>query len=248
MSVARTRIARGLLLASAVAIAGELGAQVPAGRYSVGAHAGYQRFRSATALEGAPFVGLDATYRLGFSPLSFLSRDSDFGIGLSFAASRPLTRGDQFPVVAFDFGDTTQLLEVPQRVTLVHYGLQAVLGVPFGRMRVYGIGGGGLYTTMFDVRQNLRNETYTAGMVQFGGGIGYAVSSTVGFRVEARDIMLLGYRRSRFDPTVGYAQDRRIRDAFGPPDATWDKPQNLQAAIVFTYVPQRTTTTAEGNQ
>lgn len=227
----------------AVVIAGLIGtaprthAQVQENRYSVGAQLGYQRFRSATGLAPTPFVGLDATYHLGFSPLGFVSRASDFGIGLSFAASRPITRGDQFPVVAFDFKDTTQLLEVPQRVTLMHYGLQAVLGVPIGRLRVYGIGGVGAYTTMFDVRQNLGNKSYTAGMFQFGGGIGYAVSSTVGFRLEARDIMLLGYRRDRFDPTVGYAQDRRIRDANPPPDPTWDKPQNLQMALVFTYVP-----------
>lgn len=231
-----------------MASAAEIGAQVPEGRFSVGALAGMQRFRSATALSPTPFVGIDATYRLGFSPLGALKPDADFGIGLNFAASRPLTRGDQFPVVAFDFKDTTFLYEVPQRVTLLHYGLQAVLGIPVGRMRVYGVGGGGLYTTMFDVRQNLRSESYTAGMLQFGGGLSYAVSPTLGFRLEARDIMMLGFKRSRLDPTVGYSQDRRIRDAVGAPDPTWDKPQNLQAAIVFTYVPVRATPSGESEQ
>jgi hypothetical protein len=76
-------------------------------------------------------------------------------------------------------------------------------------------------------------------MLQFGGGVGYSVSSALGFRIEARDVMFLGYNRDRLDPTVVHARDQRIRDAVRPPDATWDKPQNLQVSVVFSYVPAR---------
>lgn len=227
--------------AAAIALAAiELGAQAPPNRYSVGAHASYLRFRSATGLEDTPGAGVDATYRFGFSPLG-----ADFGIGFSFVASRPLTRGDQFPLVAFDFGDTTQLLEVNQRITLLHYGLQAVLGVPISRLRVYALGGTGAYTVQLDSRQNLGNESFTRPMLQFGGGVGFAVTRDLGFRIEARDIMLLDYDRDRLDPTIPYARDRRIRDAVAAPDPTWPKPQNLQLSVVFNYVPSRTATPEE---
>ena len=231
---------RLVLLAAIVASPLELVAQAPRNQYNVGAHVGYLRFRSATGLADTPAAGFDATYRFGFSPLSMVSPESDFGIGLSFVASRPLSRGDQFPLVMLDFGDTTQLFAINQRVTLLHYGVQTILGVPFGNMRVYGLAGAGAYTMQFDTRQNLAPKSYTAGMIQFGGGVGYSVSPSLGFRVEARDIMFLGYDRDRLDPTIAHARDQRIRDAVNPPDHTWDKPQNLQVSIVFSYVPSRT--------
>lgn len=230
---------RLVLLATMVAGPLELSAQAPRNQYNIGAHASYLRFRSATGLANAPAAGFDATYRFGFSPLSAVSPESDFGIGLSFVASRPLSRGDQFPLVLLDFGDTTQLYAVNQRITLLHYGVQTVLGVPFGRMRVYGVAGAGAYTMQFDTRQNLAPKSYTGGMLQFGGGIGFSVSPALGFRIEARDVMFLGYDRDRLDPTVAHARDQRIRDAVNPPDVTWDKPQNLQMSVVFSYVPAR---------
>lgn len=225
----------------------QLRGQVPKKQYNVGAQAGLIRFRSATALEDAPFAGVDATYTLGFNPLSFLSRNADFGIGFNFAASRPLTRGDQFPIVAFDFGDTTQLLEVNQRITLMHYGLQAVLGMPLGKFRMYGLGGVGGYTIQLDSRQNLRNRAYTHQMFEVGGGLGYALTNELGFRVEAKDLIFLGFERKRLDPTIPYVRDQRIRDAVKAPDPTWQRPQNLQLSIVFNYVPSRATR-PEGDQ
>lgn len=236
------------LAAVAMLANGPATAQAPKNQYSVGAHAGALRFRSATGLADAPFAGVDATYTMGFNPLSFLSKDADFGIGFNFAASRPLTRGDQFPIVAFDFGDTTQLLEVNQRITLLHYGLQAVLGIPISRLRVYGLGGIGGYTIQLDSRQNLgnlRKRAFTHQMFQFGGGVGYAVTRDLGFRVEARDIVFLGYERKRLDPTIQYVRDGRIRDAVKPPDPTWQRPQNLQLSIVFNYVPTKSTRETE---
>ena len=243
----RRRICLPLVITVMLSAAADLGAQVPKGQYSVGAHAGVMRFRSATSLSPAPVAGVDATYHLGFNPLSFISKGADFGIGFSFAATRPLTRGDQFPIVALDFGDTTQLYEVNQRITLLHYGLQAVLGLPLGRIRAYGLGGVGGYTIQLDSRQNLRNRSYTHQMFQFGGGVGYSVTPSLGFRVEARDIVFLGFERGRLDPTIRYARDGRIRDAAKAPDPTWQRPQNLQVTFVFNYIPSRAVRT-EGEQ
>jgi opacity protein-like surface antigen len=243
----RTHLVSLAALALLAAGTAPLRGQAPKKQYNVGAQAGVIRFRSAMALEDAPVAGIDGTYTLGWNPLSFLSKDADFGIGFNFNVARPLTRGDQFPIVAFDFGDTTQLLEVNQRITLMHYGVQAVLGMPIGRLRVYGNGGIGGYTIQLDSRQNLRNRAFTHQMFSVGGGIGYAVTNELGFRIEAKDLIFLGFERNKLDPTIRYVRDQRIRDAVAPPDPTWQRPQNLQLSIVFNYVPSRTTRT-EGEQ
>jgi hypothetical protein len=220
---------------AAVALcAAALEAQAP-NQFSIGAHTGYTQFAGGTALENSPFFGLDAAYRFANFGLGAL----DVGLGFTFAASRPVTRGDQFPVVAFDFGDTTFLYSVAQRVTMLQYAAQGVLGHSFGRARLYGMGGGGMYSTFLDTRQTLSSETITEPMGLIGGGLEYAVGSNFGFRAEVRDFVMFQYDRDRLDPTVGYAQDRRIMDALPPPEPTKSTLHNIQASIVFTYVPNR---------
>jgi hypothetical protein len=200
-------------------------AQVP-NQFTVGAHAGYTQYGDASALENEPFIGVDAVYRLANLGLGGL----DVGFGFTLAAARPKTRGDQFPVVAFDFGDTTFLSTVAQRVTMLQYGLQGVLGHSFGRVRLYGMGGGGAYTTLLDSRQNVRSVSYTKPMGLIGGGLEYAIGRNFGFRFEARDML---------DPTIGYTHDRIVRDVLPPPDPAKSTIHNIQASVVFTYVPNR---------
>ncbi len=219
----------------AVALSATAGAAQVPNQFTVGAHAGYTQYGDASALENEPFIGVDAVYRLANLGLGGL----DVGLGFTFAAARPKTRGDQFPVVAFDFGDTTFLSTVSQRVTMLQYGLQGVLGHSFGRVRLYGMGGGGAYTTFLDSRQNVRSEAYTKPMGLIGGGLEYAVGRNFGFRVEARDMLLMDYERDRLDPTVGYTHDSIVRDVLPPPDPAKSTIHNIQASIVFTYVPNR---------
>jgi len=214
------------------------GAQVAPSRFGVGTHVGWTMFRSATGLENTPFLGIDATYESPINLIGFIPR-SDFGIGLTFAASRPVTRGDQFPLVAFDFGDTTFLYMVSQRITLLQYGVQAVGGVSFDKLRFYAFGGGGAYTIMPDGRAVLDNDAWTKGALHAGGGINYAVGQSIGLRLEVKDVMFLGWDRNRLDPTVKYAQDNRIADVLPPADPTWSRIQNLQMSLVFSYIPNR---------
>jgi hypothetical protein len=233
---------RLLPLAAALAL-GALGA-VPAGaqtapsRFGVGTHVGWTMFRSATGLENAPFLGIDATYNSPINPLGFLP-GTDFGLGFTFAASRPVTRGDQFPLVALDFGDTTFLYMVAQRITLLQYGVQAMGGMNFDRFRLYAFGGGGAYTIMPDNRAVLDNDAWTKGMLLAGAGINYAIGQSIGVRLEARDVMFLGWDRERLDATVDYSVDQRIGDVLPPPDPTWKRIQNLQLSLAFSYIPSR---------
>ena len=217
-----------------------LQAQAP-NQFSVGAHTGYTQYADGTGLDNAPFFGLDAAYRFANFGLGGL----DVGLGFTFAAARPVTRGDQFPVVAFDFGDTTFLYTVAQRVTMLQYAVQGVLGHTFGRARLYGMGGGGMYTTFLDSRQTLSSESITEPMGLIGGGLEYAVGRNFGFRAEVRDFVMFQYDRDRLDPTVGYAQDSRIMDVLPPPDPTKSTLHNIQASLVFTYVPNRRAATED---
>ncbi|MBM3908810.1 MAG: outer membrane beta-barrel protein [Gemmatimonadetes bacterium] len=213
------------------------GAQVQAKMFDLGVQFGQQTFDKATALESTPFVGLSANYELPWNPLKLAAKNSSFGIGLAVDVSRPVTDGTQFPVVAFDFGDTTFLYAVSQRITLVQAGLQAVAGVPIGKGRVYGLVGTGVYAMFMDARAERHNHKVTQPMATVGGGFNYAITSSIGLSAQARAVRFTQFDRSELDPTVGYIQDRRIRDALPAPNPTSKTPTNLQYAIVFQYIP-----------
>lgn len=230
-----------LLAAAATLVAEAADAQVVPSRFTVGTHLGYTRFDKGTGYEDAPFLGVDGTISTGL----LKGMGADLGIGFTFTAARPVTAWDQFAPVAFDFGDTTLLYGVAQRTTLLTYGLQGTLGFSAGVFRLYGLAGAGAYTIQLDSRQNVGNKSSTNGMFQFGGGIGYAISRSIGLRLEARDVIFNNFDRDRLDPTVGYAQDRRIVDAVPNPRAKSERPNNIQGSLVFSYVPNRRGTTVE---
>jgi opacity protein-like surface antigen len=229
------------LAAAVLMIAASAGAQMAPSTYGVGAHLGYTKFSKGAGLENAPFIGVDATYQTPWNPLARLGlQNSDFGVGFLFAASAPLTRGDQFPAVAMDFGDTTFLYTVAQRITLLQEGLKASAGYHLNStVRVYAFGGLGYYTMLLDARQNQAAKNITKQMQMFGAGADYALSETIGVRFEARAAIFTSYNREDLDPSVGYLRDQRIRDALPAPDGTWNRVWNPQFSLVFQYVPRR---------
>jgi len=214
-----------------------LGAQVQTKTFDLGAHVGQQVFAKGMALENGPFMGLDATYQLPWNPLAGLVKGATFGVGLTIDVSRPVTRGDQFPLVAFDFGDTTFLYAVAQRTTLLQSGLQAVVGIPVGKVRLYGFAGPGIYSFFLDPRAMGKNEKFSNSLVGYGGGLNYAISSTIGFRAEAKMVTYTNFDRGRLDATQSYIRDQRILDATAKPDATTKTPTNMQYSLVFQYIP-----------
>ncbi|MBA4070653.1 MAG: hypothetical protein C0497_02295 [Gemmatimonas sp.] len=229
---------RHIALVGAVLLgASSLQAQTQAKMFDLGVLFGQQVFDKATALESTPFVGLSATYQLPWNPLKLAIKQSTFGVGLAVDVSRPVTDGEQFPLVAFDFGDTTFLYAVAQRITLVQAGLQAVVGVPVGKARVYGLVGTGVYSMFTDPRAVGRNYNVTKPMATFGGGINYPITSSIGLSAQARMATYTQFERSALDATVGYIQDQRIRDALPPPHPASATPTNLQFSLVFQYIP-----------
>ncbi len=214
-----------------------LGAQTQAKTFDLGVQFGQQSFDKSTALKGTPFVGLDATYELPWNPLKLAVKGSTFGLGLTVDVSRPVTDGTQFPVVAFDFGDTTFLYAVAQRITLVQAGLQAVAGIPIGKARLYGLVGTGIYSMFLDPRAERQNKKVSNPLATYGGGINYALTSTIGLSAQVRAVTYTNFDRNDLDATVSYIQDRRIRDALPPPLAPSKTPTNMQYSLVFKYIP-----------
>ena len=214
-----------------------LGAQTQTKMFDLGAHVGQQVFNKGTALENTPFVGLDATYELPWNPLASLIKGSSFGVGMLLDVSRPVTRGDQFDAVAFDFGDTTFLYAVAQRVTLLQGGLEAVVGIPVGKVRLYGFAGSGIYSIFLDPRAVKRNEKFTNPMATFGGGLNYPISQSIGVRAQLRAVTFTKFDRERLDASTTYVHDQRIKDALPTADATSKTPTNMQFSLVFQYIP-----------
>ena len=236
-------LALGACLAALALVASTAGAQAEPKRFSVGAQAGRYMFDKAAGLEDASFAGIDATYQLPTAPFAG-GRRLEPGIGFYANVALPVTSYDQFPVVAFDFGDTTFLKGVSQRTRLIEYGAQGTLGTTIGRIRPYLLGGIGMYAQTVDPRQQgLKSRSQPA--YSIGGGINYVVSQALGFRVDARNVTYSKYDRGFLDPTVAYTVDRRIMDELAPPVRAKSTINNLRLAIVFSYVPGGTSTGAD---
>ena len=216
-----------------------LGAQDQARPFELGAHAGQQVFARGTALHNTTFVGLDATYQLPWHAIADFIDGATIGVGLAVDLSRPVTRGDQFPLVVFDAGDTTFLYTVAQRTTLLQGSVQAVLSLPIGSSRVYGFAGPGLYSIRLDPRAKGTNQNLGNATVSYGGGITCPVGSSVAFRAEVTMVTFTGFDRGRLDATQSYVRDVRLGDAAPAPDATSRTPTNRQFSLAMQYFPGR---------
>lgn len=233
----------GIVLAALALVAGTAGAQAEPKRFSVGAMAGGYRFDKSAGLENAAFAGIDAMYQLPmFGPAG--AGRIEPGIGFYAGVALPTTDFRQFPVVAFDYGDTTFLVGVSQRTRLIEYGAQGALATTIGRFRPYVLGGLGMYAQTIDPRQGgLQSRSQPAFSV--GGGVNLVVTRALGFRAEARNVTYTEYLRGFLDPTVGYTQDRRIMDELPAPTPAKSSINNLRFAIVFSYVPGGATSSTD---
>lgn len=233
----------GALVATLALVASAAGAQAEPGRWSVGAMAGGYRFDESSGLKSAPFAGIDAIFQFPMIGATRAAR-LEPGVGFYAGVAYPTTDFRQFPVVAFDYGDTTFLVGVSQRTRLIEYGAQGALATTLGRLRPYVLGSLGMYAQTIDPRQGgLRSRSKPA--FSFGGGLNFVVSRALGFRAEARNVTYTEYERGHLDPTVGYTVDRRIMDELPPPTPAKSTINNLRFALIFSYVPGGATTSAD---
>lgn len=217
----------GLALAATILAAGSAGGQVVPGQFQVVPSAGWVSHDESSALEAAPYLGVDASY--------FITRN--LAVGVQFYAARPQTDGTFFPLALMDFGDTTFVYSVSQRVTTVGGGVQAQYHIPFNRFEAFVLGGGGIYQIYMDPRRTQDISRHSGPTVSFGGGLSYAITESVGVRLEARDMMFLDYDRQSLDATIPYVRNDRIPDLVEVPPEAKDVVHNLRFALGFSFIP-----------
>lgn len=224
----RTISAPGLALLLLLAAARPGAAQM-SGQFQVVPSLGAIRFDQSSALETTGFLAVDAAYFL----------NSTLAVGLQFYAARPRTDGDYFPLAMLDFGDTTYLYSVAQRVTLVGAGAQVQLHYAVSGLDLFVNGGGGVYRFYMDPRRTQTVERLSGPSALVGGGVNYAVSEFVGIRLEARDVILMDYDRDRLDATLHYVRNNRMPEVTPTPPEKKDVIHNIRFALGFSFVPGR---------
>ena len=210
-------------------------AQMPAAGWAVEARAGAQLFDNSSALETGASLGVDALYF--FNPR----------LGVGPAIDYVMTKSDgEFFVEALPFGpDSTRIFQVGQVVSALNYALVGVFDIlPESRYAPYVALGGGGYRLYLDAETNNAPRRVDGGLIQAGGGIRFSLSDAAGVRLDARDMIYLGYDRDQLDP-----RDARYANC-GPPPSTVCFPgenadvpdekstiHNFRISLGFTYVP-----------
>lgn len=225
----RRLLISGLALAALVATADRAEPQAVAKQFQVVPAAGWTTHDNASALDAAPFLGVDASY--------FLTRNLAFG--LQFYAARPVTKGEDLPLALMDFGDTTFIYAVSQHVTTVGAGVQLQYHIPFNQIEAFALGGAGVYQIYLDPRRTQDVSRHSGPTVTLGGGLSYAVSEAVGVRIEARDMIWMDYDRSVLDATerTPYVRNNRFPDLIAAPPEAKDVVHNFRFALGFSFIP-----------
>ena len=180
------RLAAGLLLLAAPA-----SAQVEPGRFQVNVEGGIQQYAEKASLESGVMAGLRTTYFF----------NEHIGLGGFVLAGRPMTRGDDFPLVRYSFlssdetNDTTLLYSVSQRTTHLQYGLDATYRFAFGRFAPFVSAGFGRYRIFLNPAQETTLKDLTGNAYQYGAGVEVDLGENSGVRLGLTDQVLLDYKR-----------------------------------------------------
>ena len=174
-----------------------------------------------------PTIGLTANYNVVRMA----------GLGFYFEAARPTTRGDYFPALLLKFGNTAELRNVSQRVTVLMYGVQGQYGFDVGRLAPYVSAGVGAVTVNGDPQQNYGNTSFTNSAAQLGGGLAFSVGQGR-LTLDLRDHMFFGWKRDKLYPVTTAFQNTLFPTANGTPPAAKSTLTNLRFAIGFSFTPR----------
>jgi hypothetical protein len=216
---------------AALVLALPVGAQAPAGQFTVAARSGYADYGRSTSLEGAPFLGLDAEYGL----------HKYVGIGTSLFVSRPKTTAMDFLTTqtygVSTAGDTTFIYGASQAVNVLNGELLASLRYPVGRFTPFLIGGFGMYGMIFDPQVNRGNKSTSGTSASIGGGAAVRLSERAGLQFDVRNLTFFGYNRRDLDPSGGRNANTIFAEDFALPPARSKSVNSLVFTIGFRYVP-----------
>ena len=226
-------ILAGLALAAAAPAAAH--AQSTGQGWTLDVRGGALLYDDASAIETGGVVGLDALYH--FSPR--------FAVGPLVDYAQTKTDGDFF-VAVLDFGtDSSRINLVSQVVGALHYGLGAEFDVlPEARFSPYVAGGAGGYRLYLDPQAMEGPARVDGALLQAGGGIRWSLNESAGIRLEARDLIYLGYDREALNPVDPRHRNRQPDGTVLFPAAEADLPDarstvhNFRLTVGFTYVPR----------
>lgn len=205
---------------------------------------GVTSYDDASALKTAPFVGAEAQY--------VLSPSLRLGVGLNVA--RPIVDGSYFPLVFLRVhADTSMLVEVGQQISHFNYMGLVTATRSMGSLNVFGQAGLGGYTfflnkqVMHSIERRGAPSRVSGLMVPLGVGI--SIGSASAIRLEARNDILMGFDRDKFNPvelrhqnvcTPGvHTQTFCIEEANGSPPAPKETTHNFKLILGFELVPGR---------
>jgi len=203
-------------------------AQVQRHQYEVSARVGTMNFDQSAAIKNGSVVGVDGTYYF----------TSHVGLGWYLDATRAVTDGSFFPA-EFTFGDTLFLYEVSQPITVLHYGLQAVVTAGYRRISPYVAVGGGWYRFFLDPQVANGPKSFTKPMFALAGGLNMRLGAATGLRMEVRDAIHTDFDRDRLNPVGSRFQPVRFPHVLGPTVAEKGTTHNVQLSIAFSFAPGR---------
>jgi hypothetical protein len=223
----------GLVSASSAA------AQDVRAQYSVAVLGGTTQFDASSALRTDFFSSL-----YGGMEVNYFLR-GQLAIGAFLLASRPTSDATMFPLNRFEFNSDTAVYFLPsQQVMLLETGVQALLTVPAGPVRLLGGGGVGMY--YIDLDQQRANRPVVPGkevrdkrapLLMFSGGIAVPLSGGGGLRFMVRDAIFTGYDRevlSLAEPLISSVQ---IPHPNPHPPAPKETIHNIRLEAGFTFRP-----------
>jgi hypothetical protein len=201
-------------------------AQLSPGEFSVTPNVGWDAFADASALRGAPSLGLDVLYQLG-----------RIGVGGTFSVARPETRGNYFAPARHTFPDTTFLFSVSQQVTQVNAGALVRLGLELAPIDIFADLGVGRYAIFTDPEVMRGNDSFSGLSLTVGAAAAYWSGRRTGVQVGVRDVIFTGFDRDRLNAVNELYQDHQW------PDLRTDIPEkvetlhNLRLSIGVIFVP-----------
>jgi len=193
--------------------------------FQIGPRVGYVKWKEVTGLENGPMLGLDATYRLS----------SRLGVGVRLDLARPGT-DPQYFAAEMTFGDTTLIFAVQQPVTVLQYGVQAVLESG-GAFSLFAKGGGGGYTVTLDPQTARGRVSDTQLGFNVGAGLRFRTGGGTSIALEVQDLVYTNFSRNALNPVESRFRPVRFPDVVPVQPEFEGTAHNIYAAITFLFTP-----------
>ena len=214
-------------------------------QHAVSVLTGYQWFDDASALTGAPLIGLRIERGLG----------SLFTAGINLGLTRPSTRGEMFPwnrQVYFSNPagerETTLVFITSQDVVMATYGAQAGVRLPLSRtgwsratgrlgaIALDATAGAGFTTIWADPEQNRTNRVLGGWYWSIGGGVSVPLPQNTALSLRVDDLVLQNHFPSRLSLSDPLFADDLFDDPAKRPELK-DAYHSPRFSIAFTFIP-----------